>query len=153
MAVIENGVSNNQIESNGVDHSDSEIVVSRSNDNTLVNGNGVGNDKDEGFKKEMSDLDDMFSKLNPLAKEFVPNSNSYYRAVPLPLQLPQPPSAAHFGYVAPVVNEFVIQPNHAPFANVNGGGNFGNGRVWNVFVCFLRFIFVFLFLIVFIVCD
>ncbi|KAI3828984.1 hypothetical protein L1987_03097 [Smallanthus sonchifolius] len=92
MAVVENGLSNNQVESNGVEQSESSIVISRSNDNhqsvqfhqeteITSNGNGVTN---EGFKEEMRDLEEILSKLNPMAEEFVPPSlsnNSYNRAL------------------------------------------------------------------------
>lgn len=44
--------------------------------------NGV--DGEEGFKKEMRDLEEMFSKLNPMAEEFVPLSLTNHRIMPFP---------------------------------------------------------------------
>ncbi|KAI7728194.1 hypothetical protein M8C21_012886 [Ambrosia artemisiifolia] len=88
------------VESNGVEQSESEVVMSRPNDNSFeqekkVMTNGVLNNhehhEDEGFKKEMRDLEDILSKLNPMAEEFVPPSlsnKSYNRGV-----LHSPPAA------------------------------------------------------------
>lgn len=59
-------------------------------------------DGGEGFKREMRDLEDMLSKLNPMAEEFVPPS----LAANNPLRLLTP--AGPFGYAA---NNFVIQTN------------------------------------------
>lgn len=102
MAVVENGASNNQVESNGVDHSGSSVMVSRSNDNDhqekKINGTGGFNHHDE--EEEMRDLEEILSKLNPMAEEFVPPSlskNSYYRAV---LHSPPPLAGGQFGYAA-----------------------------------------------------
>ncbi|KAF5775159.1 putative RNA recognition motif domain, ataxin-2, RNA-binding domain superfamily [Helianthus annuus] len=142
MAVVEsNGVSsNNQVESNGVEQSDSAVVLSGSNDNNnnninndnihdenggLMNGNGTGYNhheqrhEDEGFKKEMRDLEDILSKLNPMAEEFVP------------------PSLSNNGYNGGVLYSPVAAAAAAGGGgggNVNGGsngrkkGNFGNGK-------------------------
>ncbi|CAI9277457.1 unnamed protein product [Lactuca saligna] len=153
MAIVENGVSNNQVESKDADQTESSILISRSNqekkitsnntNGTLINGNGVSNhhqhhlvvngaDRDgheEGFKKDIRDLEEILSKLNPMAEEFVPPSlskNVYNRAL---LQPPSP--ATHFGYAA--VNEFLLQNNHTAFANVDGintgrKGHFSNGK-------------------------
>ncbi|GAB2265009.1 Poly(A) RNA polymerase cid11 [Dionaea muscipula] len=61
--------------------------------------NGVDymrNEEDgEGFKKDIRDLEEMLSKLNPMAKEFVPNFLANH----------QPLGGNNFGYV----NSFVIQ--------------------------------------------
>ncbi|KAK2995900.1 hypothetical protein RJ640_028308 [Escallonia rubra] len=76
-----------------------------------VNGNGVhphqmvrngGGDGGEGFKREMTDLEEMLSKLNPMAEEFVPPSlgMAYLR--------PVTPSGGLFGYTA---NNFVMHTN------------------------------------------
>lgn len=72
-----------------------------------TNGNGYVGDDDggDGFKKEMSDLEEMLSKLNPMAEEFVPHQR---------LQL-LPSSPAQFGYAA--VNNFLVHTNTAAFAN------------------------------------
>ncbi|XP_052202608.1 polyadenylate-binding protein-interacting protein 11-like isoform X2 [Diospyros lotus] len=40
-----------------------------------------GDDGGEGFKQEMRDLEEMLSKLNPMAEEFVPPSLSNYKIV------------------------------------------------------------------------
>ncbi|KAJ0602943.1 putative RNA recognition motif domain, ataxin-2, RNA-binding domain superfamily [Helianthus annuus] len=156
MAVVENGVSNNHVESNDVDRSES-VRVSRSNDRTQTNGvlNSHKSDEDLGFKKEIRDLEEMLSKLNPMAEEFVPpslsNNNGYNHInninnininniningvvlqSPPPPPPPPPAVAARFGYG--VVNEFMMQSNHTGFGNINGvstgrkKGNYGNGK-------------------------
>ncbi|XP_022029849.1 polyadenylate-binding protein-interacting protein 11 isoform X2 [Helianthus annuus] len=146
MAVVENGVSNNHVESNDVDRSES-VRVSRSNDRNQTNGvlNSHKSDEDLGFKKEIRDLEEMLSKLNPMAEEFVPpslsNNNAYNHINNINingvvLQSPPPPpppaaAAAQFGYG--VVNEFMMQSNHTGFGNINGvstgrKGNYGNGK-------------------------
>ncbi|XP_057786167.1 polyadenylate-binding protein-interacting protein 12 isoform X2 [Salvia miltiorrhiza] len=88
-----------------------------------VNGNGVSlekkldgeiDDGGEGFKKEMRDLEEMLSKLNPMAKEFVPPSLSAFGGGGGPHKLLVPPHAAavaaaaagHFGFNA---TGFVMQ--------------------------------------------
>ncbi|KAL8233076.1 hypothetical protein R6Q57_002854 [Mikania cordata] len=138
MAVVENARSINVV---GSDVDQSTNYNNRSNDyhnhhqqqlkstavqspatNGSVTGNGyTGGDGDggDGFKKEIRDLEEMLSKLNPMAEEFIPNHR--------PQLLPS--SAAHFGYAA--VNNFLIQTNNNPFAN--GGstrrkGNFSHGK-------------------------
>lgn len=81
-----------------------------------ANGNGVpregrlgGGEDDggEGFKRDMRDLEEMLSKLNPMAEEFVPPSLS---SLVGGLQLVAPPqgaaAAGHFGYNA---NGFMMQ--------------------------------------------
>ncbi|KAK4489794.1 hypothetical protein RD792_000435 [Penstemon davidsonii] len=73
-----------------------------------------GDDDGEGFKREMRDLEEMLSKLNPMAEEFVPPSlvggggHHHHRMLLAP---PHPAAvaaaaAAHFGYSA---NGFVMQ--------------------------------------------
>ncbi|KAL7584002.1 polyadenylate-binding protein-interacting protein 12 [Lactuca sativa] len=88
-----------------------------------TNGNGYVGDDDggDGFKKEMSDLEEMLSKLNPMAEEFVPHQR---------LQL-LPSSPAQFGYAA--VNNFLVHTNTAAFANgtpttTRRKGNFSGKR-------------------------
>ncbi|XP_071730897.1 polyadenylate-binding protein-interacting protein 11 isoform X3 [Rutidosis leptorrhynchoides] len=136
MAVVENGVSNNQVESNDdVDHSDSSISVSMENGNGNL---GNGNDHvDEGFQKEMRELEIMFPKLNPMAQEFVPpslSSSNNNHSGRILLQSPSAAAvAAQFGYAA-AVNDFLLQTNHPAFANVKvlfhrpKKGSFGNGK-------------------------
>lgn len=113
MAVVENSVTNNHVESNEFNQSESSVIDSRSND------------RNQKMNDEIRDLQDMLSKLNPMAEEFVPPSlysNGYNGVV---LQSPLSPVAAQFGYGG--VNEFMIQANRAGFGNMNGGGF--NGRV------------------------
>ncbi|GAA0158074.1 RNA splicing factor [Lithospermum erythrorhizon] len=81
---------NQDINGNGV--SDEELSLTGNMDHG--NGNGA-----KGLEKERTDLEDVFSKLNPMAKEFVPPSvasaNGNYILVPF-----VPPNGAHFGYNA-----------------------------------------------------
>ncbi|KAL4557222.1 hypothetical protein LXL04_035395 [Taraxacum kok-saghyz] len=86
-------------------------------------GNGYVGDDDggDGFKKEMRDLEEMLSKLNPMAEEFVPH------------QRPQliSSSPAQFGYAA--VNNFLLHTSNAAFANgtptaARRKGNFSGKR-------------------------
>ncbi|XP_071929295.1 polyadenylate-binding protein-interacting protein 12-like [Coffea arabica] len=72
---------------------------------------GGSDDGGEGFKREIRDLEEMLSKLNPMAEEFVPPSlaavNHHHRLLP--------PAAGHFGFNA---NNFLIQTNSGiPTAN------------------------------------
>ncbi|KAL6581591.1 Poly(A) RNA polymerase cid13 [Orobanche minor] len=66
-------------------------------------------DRGEGFKREIRDLEEMLSKLNPMAKEFVPPSlgsvfgGGHHRMV---VASPQAAAAGHFLYNG---NGFVIQ--------------------------------------------
>ncbi|XP_057479569.1 polyadenylate-binding protein-interacting protein 12-like isoform X2 [Actinidia eriantha] len=83
-----------------------------------INGNGVqnhqmapngvelrrnGDDGGEGFKREMRDLEEMLSKLNPMAEEFVPPSLTNHK--------PVSHFSGHLGYA----NNFVMQTNSAIF--------------------------------------
>lgn len=90
-----------------------------------INGNGVheganggdlqkkrDDEEGEGFKREMRDLEEMLSKLNPLAEEFVPPSLSNYHR---PLT---PSSVGHFG-CTPTTNNFVMQTNSSVTASGN----------------------------------
>ncbi|KAL6508267.1 Poly(A) RNA polymerase cid13 [Orobanche hederae] len=88
-----------------------------------VNGNGDppekntngGNDGGEGFKMEMRDLEEMLSKLNPMAEEFVPlNAGVQHNFLVAPSHAAV---AGHFGYNA---NGFIIQQL------VNSGISTGN---------------------------
>ncbi|OIV96935.1 hypothetical protein TanjilG_00517 [Lupinus angustifolius] len=83
------------------------------NQQMVVNNNGYGGangeNGGESFKRDMRDLEELLSKLNPMAEEFVPPSltqNLGYLA---------PPSAG-FGYP----NNFVLHNN---FGNVNRQNN------------------------------
>ncbi|XP_056690475.1 polyadenylate-binding protein-interacting protein 11-like [Spinacia oleracea] len=95
------------------------------NDNNYhVNHHHLTNGGEKGFKKEIRDLQEMLSKLNPMAKEFVPpslvncvnNNNVMYNS--------------NFGYV----NNFLTPPPNAAAGNVNGfpgrrrRNGFGQGK-------------------------
>lgn len=73
----------------------------------MMNGHH-GDDGGEGFKREMRDLEEMLSKLNPMAEEFVPPSLATPRLLF--------PPAGPFGYPA---NNFVMHTNATPLANGN----------------------------------
>ncbi|KAK9672368.1 hypothetical protein RND81_12G096100 [Saponaria officinalis] len=93
-----------------VDRFDGDDVVVDDDNHGMMMKNGG-----EGFKKEIRDLEELLSKLNPMAKEFIPPSLSIYGSV------------NGFGYG----NNIVIQPNVA--VNVNGysgkkRNNFANGK-------------------------
>ncbi|KAL8193837.1 hypothetical protein R6Q57_026079 [Mikania cordata] len=131
----------NRVESNDVDQSNDHPEGFHQQKNMIPNGNGVLNHHnhqtkmnavdhgDEGLNKEMRDLAEMLSKLNPMAEEFVPPSlttNNFHA----PLLLP-PAAGAPFGYSA--VNDFLLQTNQTPFPNINGvsarrKGNFNHGK-------------------------
>ncbi|KAG5533924.1 hypothetical protein RHGRI_027952 [Rhododendron griersonianum] len=80
----------------------------------------VRNGVDE--EREMRDLEEMLSKLNPMAEEFVPPSLASHRLVPL--------SPSHFGYTNGF-DSFVIQ-NNPGIANGNIArrkkGTYSNGK-------------------------
>ncbi|CAK9158236.1 unnamed protein product [Ilex paraguariensis] len=87
-------------------------------------GNGRGNDDDdggEGFKREMMDLEEMLSKLNPMAEEFVPTSLVNHHSI-----VPQP--GGQFGYFT---NNFVM---HTESGVANGNStrrkknNYSHGK-------------------------
>lgn len=82
--------------------------------------NGSDDDGGEGFKQEMRDLEEMLSKLNPMAEEFVPPSIANHR--------PLLPPAGPFGYTP---NNFVVHTNPG-FSNGNSArrkkSNYGNGK-------------------------
>lgn len=82
-----------------------------------MNNNHDDDDGGEGFKKEMRDLEEMLSKLNPMAKEFVPPSfvNNYGPILQN--------SAPHFGFIAD--GNFLVHTN----SPVAAGGNSAR-RVW-----------------------
>ncbi|XP_073159295.1 polyadenylate-binding protein-interacting protein 12-like isoform X2 [Henckelia pumila] len=95
-----------------------------------INANGVSLEKKingdadggEAFKREMRDLEEMLSKLNPMAEEFVPPSLAAFSSGGHHRLLMAPPhvaaaAAGHFGYSA---NGFLLQ-QHA-----NSGAPTGN---------------------------
>lgn len=127
MAVVENAAINSGSSNRTDAHAPADVDQSKSNHG---NGNGilrpddqnfhvvvhhqpppangsVVNDGGEGFKREMRDLEEMLSKLNPMAEEFVPPSLGSHR--PPPLQL-QPPMGGLFGFTNGF-DSFVIQTN------------------------------------------
>ncbi|XP_021775041.1 polyadenylate-binding protein-interacting protein 11-like [Chenopodium quinoa] len=81
------------------------------NNNKNENGKNFDAKNEEGFKKEIRDLQEMLSKLNPMAKEFVPvnyvnnNNNNMFSN-----------NNGNFGYV----NNFLIAPPSPVAGNVNG---------------------------------
>ncbi|KAA8533541.1 hypothetical protein F0562_031025 [Nyssa sinensis] len=78
-----------------------------------------GDDGGEGFKREMRDLEEMLSKLNPMAEEFVPPSLANHR--------PIPSSESDFGYT----NNFEMHTDFG-IGNPNTGrrkkNNYSNGK-------------------------
>ncbi|KAL1813678.1 hypothetical protein ACET3Z_023743 [Daucus carota] len=80
-------------------------------DDLRMNNHHDDDDGGEGFKKEMRDLQEMLSKLNPMAQEFVPPSfvNNYGPILHN--------SAPHFGFIAD--GNFLVHPN----SPVAAGGN------------------------------
>jgi RNA recognition motif-containing protein len=129
MAVVENVVVNDDSSDRTESHASSDVIDQnlRSNDQDFqqkqqkiaptqmvgnhhhrVSSNGsdyrrIGGDDDdggEGFKKEMRDLEEMLSKLNPMAEEFVPPSLSNHRLIPI--------NGGLFGYPT---NNFLMQTN------------------------------------------
>ncbi|KAG1359151.1 polyadenylate-binding protein-interacting protein 11 [Cocos nucifera] len=81
------------------------VVVGRSGDEAAVAGGGGG-------EREMRDLEELLSKLNPMAEEFVP------------------PSLANHGYAAITgdVAGFYSNGFGSQNAGANGGANVGGGR-------------------------
>ncbi|AES72612.1 putative ataxin-2, nucleotide-binding alpha-beta plait domain-containing protein [Medicago truncatula] len=79
---------------------------------------GYGGNGGESFKREMRDLEELLSKLNPMAEEFVPpslvtNYHGYLAAGP----------NAGFGYPN---NNFMLQNN---FGNANANATANNGQI------------------------
>ncbi|GER46745.1 polyadenylate-binding protein [Striga asiatica] len=73
---------------------------------------------EEGFKREMRDLEEMLSKLNPMAKEFVPPSLSFLdgrqpRFLVAPPHVVAAAAAGHFGFTA---TGFLLQQPMSPGA-------------------------------------
>ncbi|XP_047962496.1 polyadenylate-binding protein-interacting protein 12-like [Salvia hispanica] len=128
MAVVENArasamTSSNRESDAAVDHRHHQqksttptdqnfhLKMSNGHHQLAVNGNGVSreeklggeDDGGEGFKREMRDLEEMLSKLNPMAEEFVPPSLVGSQQM---LGSPQAAGAGHFGFDA---NGFMMQ--------------------------------------------
>uniref|UniRef100_M1CYS0 RNA-binding protein n=1 Tax=Solanum tuberosum TaxID=4113 RepID=M1CYS0_SOLTU len=85
----------------------------------LRNG-GVVDGGDEGFKREMRDLEEMLSKLNPMAEEFVPPSMANNSML-----VPFTPGAVHFGFDA---NNFLMQTEANGNSNRRKKNGYGYGR-------------------------
>ena len=87
------------------------------NDGYGMNGVMSGENEGESFKRDMRDLEELLSKLNPMAEEFVPpsltNTHGY---------LPGPGAGAGAGFGYP--NNFILLNN---FGDANGQTN---RRVW-----------------------
>ncbi|PSS11899.1 Polyadenylate-binding protein [Actinidia chinensis var. chinensis] len=83
-----------------------------------------GDDGSEGLKREMRDLEEFLSKLNPMAEEFVPPSLGHHIPV-MPV-----PSGGHFGYTNSF-DSFLMQTNYG-IANGNVAkkkkNNYSNGK-------------------------
>lgn len=123
-----------------------------------INGNGVPmenkmnmDDGGEGFKKEMRDLEEMLSKLNPMAKEFVPLSltafggggqHSFLVASPHAAAAAMAAAVAgHFGFNG---NGFILQqPVNSGVPAVNSFRRVGISRdnFLNKKMIFVRFCF------------
>ncbi|MCD7467824.1 Poly(A) RNA polymerase cid11 [Datura stramonium] len=85
--------------------------------------NGGVDDGEEGFKKEMRDLEEMLSKLNPMAEEFVPPSLANNNML-----VPFPPGTVHFGFDA---NNFLMQTDQGAangISNRRKKNGYGYGR-------------------------
>ncbi|XP_060212240.1 polyadenylate-binding protein-interacting protein 11-like isoform X1 [Lycium barbarum] len=102
----------NGINGNGLLGNDHSVIE---HEHEKMNGGDLRNGDDEGFKKEMRDLQEIFSKLNPKAEEFVPpslaNNNN--------MLVPFPPGAVQF-------NNFVMQTDQG-VANGNSNRRKKNG--------------------------
>lgn len=78
------GQMQNGFDTNGVNNS--QIVVVKSGGygiDHMSNGMRDGGDGDESFKRDMRDLEELLSKLNPMAEEFVPPSLAKNHGYPL----------------------------------------------------------------------
>lgn len=116
----------NGFDSNGVKSQQMGVVKAGGgygSNNQRANGAVARNGEDggESFKRDMRDLEELLSKLNPMAEEFVPpslaNNHGYFDG-----------GAGGFGFT----NNFVVQTN---FGNANANGL--NGR--RVCPCSLSF--------------
>lgn len=85
----------------------------------------VSDDDGEGFNREMRDLEEMLSKLNPMAEEFVPPSLVTGLHQRMMLAPPHPAAVAaaaagHFGFNT---NGFLV-PQHVNSAGLANGNSF-----------------------------
>ncbi|KAB1205194.1 Polyadenylate-binding protein-interacting protein 12 [Morella rubra] len=109
----------NGFDSNGVKSQQMGVVKAGGgygSNNQRANGAVARNGEDggESFKRDMRDLEELLSKLNPMAEEFVPpslaNNHGYFDG-----------GAGGFGFT----NNFVVQTN---FGNANANGLNGRRR-------------------------
>ncbi|XP_021763191.1 polyadenylate-binding protein-interacting protein 11-like [Chenopodium quinoa] len=110
------------------DHQNIKFDDNNNNDNDKnENGKNFDEKEEEGFKKEIRDLQEMLSKLNPMAKEFVPPSLVNYVNINNNMFSN---NNGNFGYV----NNFLIAPLSPVAGNVNGfsgrrrRNGYGNGK-------------------------
>ncbi|KAL2558818.1 Polyadenylate-binding protein-interacting protein 11 [Forsythia ovata] len=129
------------IESNGHNHQQ-HSTNGDGFSKALLNNNPVekkmnsGDDGEEGFKREMRDLAEILSKLNPMAEEFVPPSlavNGVGGHHGLMIASPHEAAAGFFGYNT---NGFVMQqplnpgvPNGNSFRRKKNGYGHGKRRI------------------------
>ncbi|GAB4826115.1 Poly(A) RNA polymerase cid11 [Ancistrocladus abbreviatus] len=92
------------------------VADSNSNHSNGVEYTGRNEKNGEGFKKDIRDLEEMLSKLNPMAEEFVPPSLASF----------QPFRLNGLGFLS----NFVIQPNSGNGAGYTGRrkSNYGQGK-------------------------
>lgn len=101
----------NGFEGNGVQNQQMVMNNNGYGINQMSNGVRNGDDGGESFKRDMRDLEELLSKLNPMAEEFVPPSlTKNYGFL----------GGGGFGYT----NNFLL---HANYGNANGHAN---RRVW-----------------------
>nr|XP_043631699.1 polyadenylate-binding protein-interacting protein 11-like [Erigeron canadensis] len=129
------------VESNNKDIIDQTKDTMNNNNNNNNNDDKKNGDhkeeeeeeEEEGFKKEMRDLAEMLSKLNPMAEEFIPpslsnhnyvnNNNHLFHVAPPPLLYPPPAAGGGGGGPPPFgYSDFMLQSNQTQFSNINGGG-------------------------------
>ncbi|KAH7538311.1 hypothetical protein FEM48_Zijuj03G0186200 [Ziziphus jujuba var. spinosa] len=100
------GQMQNGFDTNGVNNQ--QMVVVKSGGfgiDHMSNGMRNGGDGDESFKRDMRDLEELLSKLNPMAEEFVPPSLAKNHGYPF--------GAAGFGFA----NNFLIHTDNSGNAN------------------------------------
>lgn len=83
MAMVENGSSQEANDRSmlmklhqfqGPIHSQPQVSAEQSDHHHNQHRSAIGGEGEEGFKREMMELEELFSKLNPMAQEFVPPS-------------------------------------------------------------------------------
>ncbi|KAJ8534703.1 hypothetical protein K7X08_016431 [Anisodus acutangulus] len=109
----------NSIQANGIQQNGNGVLGNHSKMNGVDLRNGGDGGGDEGFKKEMRDLEEMLSKLNPMAREFVPPSLTHNNNMLVPF----PPGTMQFCFDA---NNFVMQTDQGA-ANGNSNRRKNNG--------------------------